>query len=53
MEIKLRRRKTVLTRDLEDNEVKKSLIGKPLKSLHGHNHFVSSLVLSSDNTKLV
>ena len=43
----------VVTRDAEDKEVKKTLIGKPLKSLHGHNHFVSSLALNSDNTKLV
>ena len=28
-------------------------MGKPYKSLHGHNHFVSSLALNSDNTKLV
>ena len=28
-------------------------MGKPLRSLHGHNHFVSSLALNSDNTKLV
>jgi guanine nucleotide-binding protein subunit beta-2-like 1 protein len=43
----------VVTRDLEDKEVVKMLMGKPLKSLHGHNHFVSSLALNSDNTKLV
>ena len=42
--------------DGEDEEEKpktKTLVGKPLKSLHGHNHFVSSLALNSDNTKLV
>ena len=43
----------VVTRDLEDKEVVKMLMGTPLKSLHGHNHFVSSLALNSDNTKLV
>ena len=40
----------------EDDEEKvkeKILVGKPLKSLHGHNHFVSSLTLNSDSTKLV
>lgn len=41
----------VISKDDEGNEIKK--LGKPLKSLHGHNHFVSSLALSSDNTKLV
>ena len=40
-------------RDDEDKEIKKTLMGKPYKSLHGHNHFVSSLALNSDNTKLV
>ena len=39
--------------DDEDKEVTKTLVGKPLKSLHGHNHFVSSLALNSDGTKLV
>ena len=34
-------------------EIKKYIVGKPLKSLHGHNHFVSSLALNSDSTKLV
>ena len=43
----------VILRDDEDKEVKKILMGKPYKSLHGHNHFVSSLALNSDNTKLV
>ncbi len=43
----------VVMRDLEDKEVVKMLMGKPLKSFHGHNHFVSSLALNSDNTKLV
>ena len=28
-------------------------MGKPLKSFHGHNHFVSCLALNSDSTKLV
>ena len=37
----------------DEKEVKKILMGKPLKSFHGHNHFVSSLALNSDNTKLV
>jgi guanine nucleotide-binding protein subunit beta-2-like 1 protein len=44
---------TVTLRDDEDKEIKKTLMGKPYKSLHGHNHFVSSLALNSDNTKLV
>ena len=43
----------VILRDDEDKETKKTLMGKPYKSLHGHNHFVSSLALNSDNTKLV
>ena len=34
-------------------EIKKYLVGQPLKSFHGHNHFVSSLALNSDCTKLV
>ena len=37
----------------QPREIKKYLVGKPLKSLHGHNHFVSSLALNSDSTKLV
>ena len=43
----------VTFRDDQDKEVSKTLMGKPYKSLHGHNHFVSSLALNSDNTKLV
>lgn len=39
--------------DDEGNPKTKTLVGKPLKSLHGHNHFVSSLALNSDYTKLV
>ena len=34
-------------------EIKKYIVGKPLKSFHGHNHFVSCLALNSDSTKLV
>lgn len=30
-----------------------TLVGKPKKSLSGHNHFVSSLALSSDSTHLI
>ena len=37
----------------EDKMKEKILVGKPLKSLHGHNHFISSLSLNSDSTKLV
>ena len=37
----------------DDKVIEKTLVGKPLKSLHGHNHFVSSLTLNSDSTKLV
>ena len=40
-------------KDDQDNTKEKTLVGKPLKSLHGHNHFISSLALNSDNTKLV
>ena len=40
-------------RDDEDKERVKVLVGKPLKSFHGHNHFVSSLALNNDCTKLV
>jgi guanine nucleotide-binding protein subunit beta-2-like 1 protein len=43
----------VVIKDDEDKDVTKTLVGKPLKSLHGHNHFVSSLALNSDGTKLV
>ena len=39
--------------DENGNPKEKTLVGKPLRSLHGHNHFVSSLALNSDNTKLV
>ena len=39
--------------DDEEPEVSDMKVGKPLKSLHGHNHFISSLVLSSDSKKLV
>ena len=39
--------------DDDGNPKTKTLVGKPIKSLHGHNHFVSSLALNSDNTKLV
>ena len=38
---------------LVTKEIKKYLVGIPLKSFHGHNHFVSSLALNSDSTKLV
>ena len=40
-------------KDDQDNTKEKTLVGKPLKFLHGHNHFVSCLALNSDNTKLV
>ena len=43
----------VTYKDDQDNEKVKILVGKPLRSFHGHNHFVSSLALNSDNTKLV
>ena len=53
--------KEIITKveDVDENgetkitEIKKYLVGKPLRSLHGHNHFVSSLALNSDCTKLV
>jgi len=44
---------TVQVKNENDDLVDKVLVGKPLKSLHGHNHFVSSLALNSDSTKLV
>ena len=37
----------------QPTEIKKYLVGKPLKSFHGHNHFISSLALNSDSTKLI
>ena len=45
--------KKVTYEDAEGKEQEKTLLGKPLRSFHGHNHFVSSLALNSDNTKLV
>ena len=39
--------------EIKIKEIKKYLVGKPLRSFHGHNHFVSSLALNSDSTKLV
>ena len=46
---------TVVIKPAEDKEpeVTDKKIGKPIKSLHGHNHFISSLALSSDSKKLV
>ena len=32
--------------DDDEPEIVDMKVGKPLKSLHGHNHFISSLVLS-------
>ena len=43
----------VTYKDEDDKEITKNIVGKPLKSFHGHNHFVSSLALNSDSTKLV
>ena len=40
-------------KDDQENAKEKILVGKPLRSFHGHNHFVSSLALNSDSTKLV
>ena len=45
--------KKVTYEDAEGKTHEKTLLGKPLRSFHGHNHFVSSLALNSDNTKLV
>ena len=45
--------KKVNYEDAEGKTQEKTLLGKPLRSFHGHNHFVSSLALNSDNTKLV
>ena len=39
-------------KDEEDNTKEKVLLGKLLHSFHKHNHFVSSLALNSENTKL-
>ena len=44
---------TITLKDEDDKEYTKTLVGKPLKSFHGHNHFVSCLALNSDSTKLV
>jgi guanine nucleotide-binding protein subunit beta-2-like 1 protein len=46
---------SVVIKPAEDKfaEIRDNKIGKPLKSLHGHNHFISSLSLSSDSKKLV
>ena len=41
------------TKMMKTIQKKKILVGKPLRSLNGHNHFVSSLALNSSNTKLV
>ena len=43
----------VAYKDEYGKDKEKILVGKPLRSLHGHNHFVSSLALNSDSTKLV
>ena len=43
----------VTYKDEDDKEIVKNIVGKPLRSFHGHNHFVSSLALNSDCTKLV
>ena len=40
-------------KDDQENAKEKILVGKPLRSFHGHNHFISSLALNSDSTKLV
>ena len=45
--------KKVPYEDEEGNTQEKTILGKPLRSFHGHNHFISSLALNSDNTKLV
>ena len=45
--------KVVTYKDDEGKEHEKTLMGKPYKSFHGHNHFVSSLALNSDCTKLI
>ena len=37
----------------EKGEVVDSKVGLPNKSLHGHNHFVSSLALNSTSNKLI
>ena len=41
--------------DIKDSEQKviDHKVGKPIKSLHGHNHFISSIALSNDNKKLI
>ena len=45
--------KVVSYEDDQHNKLEKILVGKPLHSFHGHKHFVSSLALNSDCTKLI
>ena len=45
--------KIVTYEDDNGDKKEKTLVGKPLHSFHGHNHFVSSLALNSDCTKLI
>mgnify|MGYP002524005844 FL=1 len=45
--------KIVTYEDANGDKKEKTLVGKPLHSFHGHNHFVSSLALNSDCTKLI
>jgi len=45
--------KVVEYKDDQDKPHTKTLIGKPYKSFHGHNHFISSLALNSDCSKLI
>jgi guanine nucleotide-binding protein subunit beta-2-like 1 protein len=44
---------TYIDEEDEGKKKEKTLVGKPLHSFHGHNHFVSSLALNSDSTKLI
>jgi guanine nucleotide-binding protein subunit beta-2-like 1 protein len=45
--------KIVTYEDANGDKKEKTLVGKPLHSFHVHNHFVSSLALNSDCTKLI
>ena len=45
--------KEIIYKDDEGKDQRKVLMGKPYKSFHGHNHFVSSLALNSDSSKLI
>jgi len=43
----------VVVKDSEGKDTEEKIVGKALKSLSGHNHFVSSLAISKDSNFLV